>query len=81
MIPVVERTEKVMLRNTQERWGSLSIGLHWTIAALVLLLQVPVAAHLLPRGPGREPLSALRRGSFVIITRKSAPSDAAMEAL
>jgi cytochrome b561 len=28
--------------NTAERWGSVSIALHWTIAALVLLVQVPV---------------------------------------
>ncbi len=41
-----------MLRNTQERWGSLSIGLHWTIAALVLLLQVPVAVVMLALDPG-----------------------------
>lgn len=41
-----------MLRNTQERWGSLSIGLHWTIAALVLLLQVPVAIVMLALDPG-----------------------------
>lgn len=30
-----------MRRNTRERWGSVSIGLHWTIAALILLVQVP----------------------------------------
>jgi cytochrome b561 len=41
-----------MLRNTQERWGSVSIGLHWTIAALVLLLQVPVAIVMLVLDPG-----------------------------
>ena len=41
-----------MLRNTQERWGTLSIGLHWTIAALVLLLQVPVAIVMLAFDPG-----------------------------
>ena len=41
-----------MLRNTQERWGSLSIGLHWTIAGLVLLLQVPVGIVMLALDPG-----------------------------
>ena len=29
-----------MLGNTTERWGSLQIGLHWTVAALILI-QVP----------------------------------------
>ena len=41
-----------MLRNTRERWGSLSIGLHWTIAGLVLLLQVPVGIVMLALDPG-----------------------------
>jgi cytochrome b561 len=41
-----------MLRNTRERWGSLSIGLHWTIAGLVLLLQVPVGVVMLALDPG-----------------------------
>ncbi len=30
-----------MRGNPAERWGSVSIGLHWTIAALALLVQVP----------------------------------------
>ena len=41
-----------MLRNTQERWGRVSIGLHWTIAALVLLVQVPVGITMLTLEPG-----------------------------
>ena len=41
-----------MLRNTRERWGSVSIGLHWTIAALVLLVQVPVGVLMLTLDPG-----------------------------
>ena len=36
-----------MLRNTRERWGSVTIGLHWTIAALVVLVQVPVGVIML----------------------------------
>jgi cytochrome b561 len=28
-----------MKENTAERWGSVQIGLHWGIAALVLLVQ------------------------------------------
>jgi cytochrome b561 len=30
-----------MRTNTAERWGNVQIGLHWGIAALVLLAQVP----------------------------------------
>jgi cytochrome b561 len=41
-----------MLRNTHERWGSVSIGLHWTIAALVLLVQVPAGITALALDPG-----------------------------
>ena len=36
------------------------------------------AANLLPRGPGREPMRSLRRSSYVIVTRKSAATDAAL---
>ena len=46
-----------MRRNTPERWGSVSIGLHWTIAALVLLVQVP--AGLTMEAVGRGPLQDL----------------------
>jgi cytochrome b561 len=41
-----------MLRNTRERWGSVSIGLHWTIAALVLLVQVPAGITMVAVDPG-----------------------------
>lgn len=30
-----------MIRNTRSRWGAVSIALHWTIAGLILLVQVP----------------------------------------
>lgn len=43
-----------MLRNTRERWGSLSIALHWTIAVLVLLVQVPVGITMLAMDPGGD---------------------------
>jgi tetraacyldisaccharide 4'-kinase len=33
--------------------------------------------HLLPAGPFREPLSALRRATAVVVTRKAAPRDVA----
>lgn len=36
-----------MRLNTRERWGSVSIGLHWTIAALILLVQVPAGITML----------------------------------
>lgn len=41
-----------MLRNTRERWGSVSIALHWVIAALVLVVQVPAALIMLNLEPG-----------------------------
>ena len=46
-----------MRRNTHERWGSVSIGLHWTIAALILLVQLP--AGLTMEAVGRGPLQDL----------------------
>jgi cytochrome b561 len=46
-----------MTRNTIERWGSVSIGLHWTIAALILLVQLP--AGLTMEAVGRGPLQDL----------------------
>ncbi len=45
---------------------------------IVLLAADETASHLLPRGPGREPLAALRRAGFIIITRKRASPDAAV---
>jgi cytochrome b561 len=41
-----------MRGNTAERWGSVQIGLHWTIAALVLLVQVPAGITMVWHGPG-----------------------------
>ena len=41
-----------MRGNTRERWGSVSIGLHWTIAALVLVAQVPAGITMVAVGPG-----------------------------
>jgi cytochrome b561 len=41
-----------MRRNTAERWGSVSIGLHWTIAAQVLLIQVPAGITMVAVDPG-----------------------------
>jgi cytochrome b561 len=41
-----------MRTNTAERWGSVSIGLHWTIAALVLLVQVPAGITMVSVDPG-----------------------------
>jgi tetraacyldisaccharide 4'-kinase len=45
---------------------------------IVLLPAEAADAHLLPRGPGREPVRALRRSGCVIITRKTASPDAAL---
>jgi cytochrome b561 len=41
-----------MRENTEERWGSVQIGLHWTIAALVLLVQVPAGVTMVAVEPG-----------------------------
>jgi cytochrome b561 len=41
-----------MRGNTAERWGSVSIALHWTIAALVLLVQVPAGVTMEAVGQG-----------------------------
>jgi cytochrome b561 len=43
-----------MLGNTPERWGSVTVGLHWTIAVLVLLVQAPVGVTMLALDPGAE---------------------------
>ncbi len=40
-----------MTGNTSERWGSVQIVLHWTIAALILI-QVPVAWGMVAASPG-----------------------------
>ena len=45
---------------------------------VVLLAAETTNARLLPRGPAREPMRALRRASFILITRKSADPDAAL---
>jgi cytochrome b561 len=41
-----------MRENTPERWGSVQIALHWTIAALVLLVQVPAGITMVWVDPG-----------------------------
>ena len=41
-----------MRENTAERWGSVQIALHWTIAALVLLVQVPAGITMAAVDPG-----------------------------
>ena len=40
-----------MTGNTTERWGSVQIGLHWLIAALILI-QVPAAWGMVLGSPG-----------------------------
>ena len=41
-----------MTGNTHERWGSISIGLHWTVAALILLVQLPAGLTMEAVGRG-----------------------------
>lgn len=38
--------------NTEERWGSVAIALHWLVAALILLVQVPAGIVMLRVEPG-----------------------------
>jgi cytochrome b561 len=38
--------------NTEERWGSVAIGLHWLVAGLILLVQVPAGLVMLRLDPG-----------------------------
>lgn len=44
---------------------------------VVLVAAESTNRHMLPRGPGREPLRSLQRSSYVLITRKSAPGELA----
>lgn len=41
-----------MKRNTEDRWGSVSIALHWTIAFLIILVQVPLGLIMTFIEPG-----------------------------
>lgn len=45
---------------------------------IVLLPADETADRLLPRGPGREPMRALRRCDFIVVMRKAAAPDEAM---
>lgn len=44
---------------------------------VLLAVEQPFPPRLLPRGPFREPLSSLKRADLVLLTRKSATSEAA----
>ena len=58
-----------MRRNTQQRWGSVSIGLHWIIAALVLTIQVPVGLCLevVDQGPLQDALYFTHKNVGILI--------------
>ena len=58
-----------MRRNTEERWGSVSIGLHWVIAGLVLLVQVPAGIAMLRVEPGmlQDTLFTLHKNVGLIV--------------
>ena len=57
-----------MLGNTTERWGSLQIGLHWTVAALILI-QVPAGWGMVLAAPGptQDLLYAVHKNVGVIV--------------
>lgn len=58
-----------MMRNTRQRWGSVSIGLHWTIALLILLVQVPagVAMIAVDRGTLQNVLYFVHKNTGLVI--------------
>jgi cytochrome b561 len=58
-----------MRGNTHQRWGSVSIGLHWTIAALILLVQVPAGLTMeaVGRGPLQDVLYTVHKTNGLLI--------------
>jgi cytochrome b561 len=58
-----------MRGNSRERWGSVSIGLHWTVAALILLVQVPagLSMNAVGRGPLQDLLYNLHKTTGLLI--------------
>lgn len=58
-----------MRRNTEESWGSVSIGLHWTVAGLILLVQIPAGLAMLRVGQGllQDTLFTLHKNMGLII--------------
>jgi cytochrome b561 len=56
-------------RSTPERWGLVSIALHWTIAALILLVQVPAGLTMvaLERGPLQDFLFTTHKTTGLVI--------------
>ncbi len=41
-----------MVGNTAERWGSVQVALHWIVAGLILLVQVPAGLAMGALSPG-----------------------------
>lgn len=58
-----------MLANTTARWGSVQIGLHWTVAALILLVQVPagLAMNAVAAGPLQNALYDIHKNVGLIV--------------
>lgn len=58
-----------MVGNSAERWGSVQIGLHWTVAALILLVQVPAGLTMVFSSPGplQDNLYTLHKNVGLII--------------
>ena len=58
-----------MRANSGERWGSVSVGLHWTIAGLILLVQLPsgVVMGELGRGPLQNALYFTHKNVGIIV--------------
>lgn len=58
-----------MIRNSAERWGSVQIGLHWLVAALIVLVQVPAGLIMVFSSPGplQDTLYTLHKNVGLII--------------
>src|SRR6185503_20321932 len=55
------------------------VDLELDLNILLISAEAGAAARLLPAGPGREPLAAARRAGLVVVTRKDATVEQALE--
>jgi len=56
------------LRNTQENYGSLTIGLHWLMAAMILgLIIVGFLMELMGKGPNKDLLVNLHKATGLMV--------------
>lgn len=84
-VPVIAGEDRVRSARRAEEAGADSVVLDdgfqhrrlaRTLDVVLLAADDPVPAPVMPRGPYREPLTALRRADVVLVTRRSADADA-----